>query len=82
MPIQHSAVAVDMDHARSVVGDNIQTSREAAGIARKDLAHMLGVVHGTYLGRLESGHVEFSLCRLIEISDCIGVKPSELSHGV
>jgi transcriptional regulator with XRE-family HTH domain len=62
---------------RTVVGRNIRSAREAAGLAQDVLAHEAGI-HPTYLSGVETGKRNITLNVLERIASALGVDEASL----
>ncbi len=62
---------------RTVVGRNIRSARETAGLAQDVLAHEAGI-HPTYLSGVETGKRNITLNVLERIASALGVDEASL----
>lgn len=73
-----------VQYIRSVVGENVRKIRKEQGLTQKQMGDLLigGPTHESYFRGIETGQKEFSLVRLVEIADTLGVTPSQLLEGI
>lgn len=62
---------------RAQFGSILRELRVARGLTQEELAYQAGM-HTTYLSRLEKGRYNPSLAVMVDLSQALGVHPSEL----
>jgi transcriptional regulator with XRE-family HTH domain len=62
------------------IGEELRTFREKKGLARPDLAPLLGLTTQVY-GRYERGEAKMHVTRLVHLCELLGFSPLELVYG-
>lgn len=62
----------------SVVGDNLRTYRQAAGMSQEALGKAIGHNSGSYISAIELGHKHPSAEMIALIAQSLGVQAAEL----
>lgn len=62
---------------RKILANNITKYRKKKGLTREELSLSLGF-DNSYISKLEKGKLNITLDRLMAISNCLGVKLSDL----
>lgn len=66
---------------RVIVAANCRKARAAAGLTQRQVSELFGATEGYYRG-IEAGTKSFSLVRVIEIADALGVTVGQLLEGL
>ena len=61
--------------ARKMIGEQIKTARQEAGLTLRQLAELTGVAHN-HISRIEQGRYNVNLDTLSDIADALGLKPT------
>lgn len=76
----HGSVVRVEGELQQVVGRNIRRIRTERGVSQEELAETLAV-HRTYLGGVERGERNLTLCSLERLAGRLGVRPLALLTG-
>lgn len=60
-----------------IIGKNIQKARKAKGLTQEDFAELMDK-SWSYIAKLETGTQNFSIGKLIDIAEFLGVELSDL----
>ena len=66
-----------MSELSESLGQNIRTLRKDKSISQESLAHVCEIDR-SYLGRIERGEVNITVCKLYEIAKALEVNAKEL----
>lgn len=66
-----------MSELSKSLGQNIRTLRKEKSISQESLAHVCEIDR-SYLGRIERGEVNITVCKLYEIAKALEVNANEL----